>query len=183
MYLLDTSALITPFHEGRLRALGIALGYRSTDEIQRRLIGWFTKHFQLGTLVLCDSVRREVVEKPKRPEAQMIRSLENAIRILQPTGRSVQILTEITKFVYDHYLVQDVGPFLRGADPEVVSIAKAYGATVITEEHHVLPEHDGGNDRIKGKPKLPYIAFVFQVRCVSLMTLLNELPGIKDADG
>ncbi|RTI15302.1 hypothetical protein CSW27_06045 [Thermus scotoductus] len=49
--------------------------------------------------------------------------------------------------------------------------------TLITQEKHEVPQLDGVRGLIKGRPRLPYVAFAFGVRCVPLMTALLERPG------
>ncbi|MGB9860531.1 MAG: hypothetical protein ACPLQP_11405 [Moorellaceae bacterium] len=51
-------------------------------------------------------------------------------------------------------------------------MAKVHGAILVTEERHFIPERDAANGRIKGEPRLPFVAATFGVKCVGVMAVM-----------
>lgn len=173
MYLLDANALITPFHRGPLGALAKALG-KSPEEAKTHLEAWFRDGIKNGLLRLGREVRDEVLRK-RGPGYDLLKSIDGQYQLLEPTGDFFATLEEVARFVEEHYAPEDAEPFLRSADPSLVALAKVHNLALITQERHEVPQLDGARGLIKGRPRLPYVAFAFGVRCVPLMTALLEV--------
>lgn len=182
MYLLDSSSIITPFHKGQLSALSLALGHDSPDETRIWLEGWFERGFASGKLVITKEVYDEVVrrEEKRRPEQELLKRLseKGQITVLRSDsysqGEFYSVLVDVDQFVRKNYDEHQADAFLRKFDPFLVAIAKVYGATIVSEERHFLPERDGLSGTIKGEPRLPFVAWVFGVRCVPLLAILSR---------
>ncbi|BBL92758.1 hypothetical protein TthHC11_02920 [Thermus thermophilus] len=175
MYLLDANAIITPFHQGPLGALAKALG-KSPNEAKAHLEAWFRDGIKSGLLRLGREVRDEVLRK-RGPGYDLLKSLDGQYKLLEVTEVFFDALAKVAHFVREHYAPEGAEPFLRGADPTLVALAKAHNLILITQERHELPELDGVSGLMKGRPRLPYVAFAFGVRCVPLMTALLEVQG------
>ena len=179
IYLLDTSAIITPFHGGQLRALGLALGHQSILETRVWLQSWFRKGFSSGILVLAQEVYEEVVKNRKkdREEKLLLKSLKEnrKIKFLQPTNDTFQVLESIHEFVSAHYQPHQAEDFLQQVDPWLIALAKTYRATLVAEERHFIPQADLNKNQIQGNPHLPFIAWVFKVKCIGLLPALLEV--------
>ena len=180
MYLLDSSSIITPFHEGKLSALSLALGHNSPDETRIWLENWFERGFSSGKLVIAQEVYEEVMKKKKKgqPEQELLKSLSERehVTILEPDDEVYNVLSDIDQFVRRSYEPHQADVFLKKSDPILVALAKVHGATVVSEERHFLPERDGVSGLIKGEPRLPFVAGVFGVRCVPLLAILFSEP-------
>lgn len=180
-YLLDANAIITPFHEGPLRALASALSRNqelNQEEAKVVLEDWLEDGVSSGRFLIADMVQEEVLgEKGKaKPGYEALRKLKNLYKPISPTGEELALSAKVQAFVEKHFQPHDAQSFARGADPLLVAIAKARGLTIITQERHTIPEVDGSTGRVKGKPTLTYVAFAFGVRCLSLMSALVEEP-------
>ena len=175
MYLLDANAIITPFVPGFLEALAKALG-RSPEEAKAHLEAWFRDGIKSGLLRLGREVKDEILRK-RGPGHDLLKSLDGQYKLLEVTEAFFDALEKVAHFVREHYAPEDAEPFLRGADPTLVALAKVHNLTLITQERHVVPQLDGASGLITGRPRLPYVAFAFGVRCVPLMTALLEVQG------
>lgn len=182
MYLLDPSAIITPFHDGQLRALSAALKHKSLQDTQSWLENWFRRGFSSGILTISREVYEEVVEKcknkkRKRPEYSLLKDLweKKNIVILEPTGMTWNELKNIHEFVVKSYEVHQAQKFLEEKDPMLIALAKTHKVSLVAEERHFIPEVNGVHGLIKGKVHLPYIAWAFRVRCIGFLTLLQEV--------
>lgn len=179
MYLLDSSAIITPFHGGQLRALSAALKHNSLQKTQDWLEDWFRRGFSSGILVITHEVYEEVLKKKqrKRPEQVFLKDLRESsnLRILNPADNIFAVLINVHEFVEKHYEAHHAHNFLQKVDPSLVAFAKTHGATLVAEEHHFIPQVNRAQGLIAGEPRLPYVAWVFGVRCISFLTLLREV--------
>ena len=179
MYLLDSSAIITPFHRAQLRALSVALGHNSLKYTQTWLEGWFRKGFSSRDLIISQEVYGEIVNEKKRhrPEYRLLKELRQSesIKMLEPKDATWKELANIHKFVTQNYEPHQAQKFLEKNDPMLIALAKTYEVTLVAEERHFIPEVNGASSLIKGEPRLPYVAWVFGVRCISLLTLLREV--------
>lgn len=183
MYLLDASAIITPFHTSQLGALSVALRSDSIEETRQRLESWYERGFRSGDLVLAREVYEELTTikkgKPPRPEQVLLKRLWEAreIKVLEPNQEFFQVLTEIHLFVKSHFEPHQAEAFLKEgeADPILLALARVYGAKVITEERFSIPQSDGSSGLIMGKPRLPFIGSAFGVQCLSLLQILLSM--------
>jgi hypothetical protein len=180
-YLLDANAIITPFHEGPLRALASALSLNqelNQEEAKVVLEDWLEDGVSSGRFLIADMVQEEVLgEKGKaKPGYEALWKLKDGYKPISPTVEELALSAKVQAFVDKHFQPHDAQSFARGADPLLVAIAKARRLTIITQERHTIPEVDGNTGRVKGKPTLTYVAFAFRVRCLSLMSALVEEP-------
>lgn len=191
-YLLDASALITPFASSRVSSLAIVLrqyfsegkaGYQDVGDYQkdlpRKLEDWFSQGITLGRFLICKEVRDEVLKGRGRPGETLLKSLEDRYTLLKPKKSTFVQLKDVARFVEENYQTQYRDIFLKGADPILVALAKDFGLTIVTEEKHSLSQGSepvtSGKPCIIEKPRLPYVAFAFGVRCISLMTAMIEV--------
>jgi len=176
-YLLDANAIITPFHQEPLHALAFAL-HLSPEQAKEALEAWLADGVSSGRFLIADVVQEEVLgEKGKgKPGYEALSKLKDRYKPISPTGEELALLAEVQAFVEKHFQSHHAANFARGADPFLVAIAKARGLTIITQERHTIPQVDGGTGRVKEKPSLAYVAFAFEVRCLSLMSALVEVP-------
>lgn len=182
LYIPDANVLITPFHRDVLSsiALGLRVLYpdrvRNDAEAVRWMQAWFTRGFENGSLVATDQLIREVAPKDDMPK-RLVDDLkkQGRLRILLPTSATWGYLADIERFVRRQCEPQQAHDFLRGADPLLIAIAKTHGATIITLERYDVPSYDRTSGRIRGKVRLPYVAWVFGVRCISLYGALQEV--------
>lgn len=178
MYLLDASAIITPFHRAQCGSLSLALRHNNLDETYDWLKHWFEYGFSSGNLVITREVYEEVVEKGSkkvpRIEREMLKNLYVNGQIIFPhiNDDFSKVLAEIDVFARSNYEPHQAETFLKKADPELVALAKAHGFTLAAEEHHFIPQRDGANNLIKGEPRLPFIAATFKVKCKSIMAIM-----------
>lgn len=179
VYLIDSSALITPFHHGKLMALAVGLGLKSPQDAQMYLEDWFRESFARQLFWIPLEVYEEVTEKrrgkPDTPGKIILKNFGNSV-ILQPPDTFWGALAEVAKFVEEQFPREHAQSFLdsRKADPVLVALARVTKATVITEERQVIPEVNGATGKIP-KPSLPYVTFRFGERCISLMAALREI--------
>lgn len=179
MYLLDASTLITPFHLPQLQALSKALGFASPEKAKKCLQDWFFQGITSGKLRIAREVRDEVMKKKVRPEYQILKAVEGRYELLDPREDTYSFLAEAEQFIRKNYEPHQAEAFLRKPDPMLIALAKSYELTLVTEEKHTLPEVDGSTGRIKGEPRLPFVAFAFGVRCISLMAAINESSWLR----
>ncbi|MDR7489359.1 MAG: DUF4411 family protein [Armatimonadota bacterium] len=178
MHLLDSSAIITPFHGGQLKALSVALNHHSSNDTRAWLERWLEQGFSSGHLVIAQDVYKEVVERrgSGRPERDLLRRLGESgqVKVLQPTENTIAELAKIHNFIQSRYEPHQARAFLDKHDPFLVALAKTYGAVLVTEERHVIPEGDGSSGLIRGEPRLPFVAWAFGVRWVGLLQILGR---------
>ena len=181
-YLLDTSSLITPFHENQLRALANGLGLRSWEDARTWLEEWFQKGFAQGKLLLSEEVLSELKKRPEMPGYHLAQKFLSSFKPLYPTSDTLRHLKKVGEFVREHFRPEHAQAFLKvgQADPMLVALAKEKSLTLVTEEAHPLPQADG-EGKIMGRVRLPYVAFVFGIRCVPLMTALTETGDLTKA--
>lgn len=177
-YLLDASTLITPFHGGQLEALAKAFKQSSPDAARTCLEEWFERNLTSGVLRIDKSVEEEVLnlKEKGKPGVALLERLKGQYSLLQPNTNTQTILTQVGDFIRAHFEPHQEVVFFKKADPILVALAKDYGLTLVTEEKHFLPEGNGKTGKLKGEPRLPFVAFAFGVRCISLMTALVEVP-------
>ncbi|MBC7220893.1 DUF4411 family protein [Candidatus Bipolaricaulota bacterium] len=179
VYLIDSSSLITPFHQGQLKALAVGLQLPSTRDAQAHLEAWFKKGFTKGLFWVPLEVYEEVVanrkDKPAAPGTVLLRGLGKGV-ILNPPGAFFDALVEVHKFVVESFPPEHAQSFLdpKRADPVLVALARVTDSTLITEEKQVIPQVNGATGKVQ-KPSLPYVAFRFGERCISLMAALREI--------
>lgn len=166
-YILDSSSLITPFHQNQLASLALARGW-SLDEARAKLENFLSEGISQGLLRVAREVHEEVI---KGPGASFLKSMRGKYKPLEPDEETHYYAAEVSKFVRDHYEPQYEDRFARGADPYLLAYARQHGFVLVTEERGYIP---GLGQRIQGPPKLPFLAFVYKVKCISLMTLLVE---------
>jgi len=65
MYLLDSSAIITPFHGAQCDSLSLVLGHKSRKETYAWLERWYEYGFLSGNLAICQEVYDEVTKESK----------------------------------------------------------------------------------------------------------------------
>ncbi|MDR7450002.1 MAG: DUF4411 family protein [Armatimonadota bacterium] len=178
MRLLDSSAIITPFYSGQLNALKVALNHHSPAETRKWLEEWLERGFASGRLVISSEVYTEVVERatPGKPGRELLKRLResNNITVLQPTDATWAELKEIHKFIEGRYEHHQAKVFLDKHDPLLVALAKTHRAVLVTEEQNRIPEVDASTGRIKGEPRLPFVAWAFEVRWVGLLQILGR---------
>lgn len=182
-YLPDSNAIITPFEAGGLGSLtlGLQLRYpafiRGPAEALDWLEDWFTRGFKAGHLVGSEDLLDEVGRK-KDPASRLLRSLDSRglVRILRPTPGTFTYIADIERFVRAYFEPHQADDFLRSADPMFIALAKTHEATLVTVERQYIPQYDGKTRRISGKPRIPFLAWVFNVRCISFYEALQELP-------
>lgn len=177
MYLLDSSAIITPFHRAQCGALSLALGHETIDETLAWLKRWYIYGFSSGNLVVTYEIYDEVVNKCKkesRVERKILKELHKEGKITFPevNDEFYEVLVSIDGFVRRNYEPHQAETFLKKVDPNLVALAKVHGATLVVEERHFIPERDGTNGRIKGEPRLPFVAATLEVKCMSIMAIM-----------
>jgi len=180
MYLLDANAFITPFHTGQLNALAKSLRY-PPDKTKELLENWFSQGIISGKLKITRDVKDEILAK-EGPGYDLLKTLDGKYTPLIPTEQDTyKILEEIGRFVRENYEPQHASAFLdKGADPILVALAKTYNYTIITLEGHDIPQVNNYTGIIQAsKVRLPFVAFAFGVRCISLMTAFIEEPLIQ----
>lgn len=175
MYLLDSSSIITPFHAGKLKALGLGLGHSSPEETRTWLEGWYERGFSSGSLVIVREVYEEVSEKPGRPEQVLLKKLWEAgrVRILEPNDDFFTMLAKVDRFIRSRYEPHQAEVFLRKVDPTLVAMAKTHGASLVSEERYFIPNGHGSSGVIKGEPRLPFVAWAFEVNSMGLLQVLQ----------
>ncbi|MGB9860530.1 MAG: hypothetical protein ACPLQP_11400 [Moorellaceae bacterium] len=122
MYLLDSSAIITPFHQAQCEALSLALGHKTIDETHAWLKRWYVYGFSSGNLVITDDVYDEVVnksEKQPRVERDILKELQERgkITFLGVNDKFYEVLVGIDDFVRRSYERHQAEAFLKKADP------------------------------------------------------------------
>lgn len=175
-YILDASTLITPFHQGQLRALRTAKRFKSDIETVNWLENWFVRNLQSRRFFISQEVYEEVCRGKGRPGHNLLRRLDGRNAKLEPVANTFDILRDVTSFVRTYFAEQHADPFERCADPMLIALARSHGLTIITEEKHEVPQWDGGSGRLNGKPRLPFVAFAFDVKCIPLLAALRQLP-------
>lgn len=175
-YILDSSSLITPFHQKQLASLALARGW-PPDEAQTKLEDFLAKGISQGLLRVAREVHEEVMEG-KGPSADFLKSMRGKYKLLEPGEETLAYAAEVVEFVRNHYEPHYENPFADGADPYLLAYARQHGFVLVSEERSYIPGLDnpipGVNAKIQGPPKLPFLAFVYKVKCISLMTLLVE---------
>lgn len=176
-YLLDANVFITPFEVNVLRGLARLFG-TSEKEARSHVECWFRDGLTRGILLVAKEVEKEVISKNKKREdaaSRLLRGLKGDYQILEPDEKTYEVLAQVGEFVRKNYPPEKAQPFLEGADPILVALAKSHDLVLVTEERHTLPqaEKDGINS---SKPYLPHVAFAFQVRCISMLTAMLEVP-------
>jgi hypothetical protein len=85
-----------------------------------------------------------------------------------PTEEVQQVYKQVAQSVINEprYAGQYIAEFLDGADPWVISYAKALGGRVVTFEK---------SEPLSTKPKIPDVADKFNVKCIILWDVLTEL--------
>ncbi|WP_083855377.1 DUF4411 family protein [Thermaerobacter subterraneus] len=176
-YLVDANVMITPFATPSLHTLRLALGYSSTDAVVEWLKQWFTSAFTSGHLVGSRELIGEV-EKRKDVASQLIQTLADneLIRLLDPLPATFDYLTQIEAFVRAHFREHQADDFSRGYDGWYIALAKTYGIPLVTFEGLYLPQYRQDFRKIDGKVRIPFIAWVFEVECVSFYQVLSP-PG------
>lgn len=186
MYLLDSSAIIDPFRSGKLEAIHGALsgGSRANAHLDapgqtaQYLEKWFEEGFTKGRLVISEEVYEEVVKQAKTgsPGREFLQRLRNdgKVKILEPTEATYSVLRGINGFVRRYYEDHHAEGFLKKHDPMLIALAKSHGAALVSEERNCIPEVDVTTGRVKGEPRLPFVAWAMEVKCVGLLQVLGE---------
>ncbi|MBE3576256.1 MAG: DUF4411 family protein [Limnochordales bacterium] len=183
-YLIDSNVLITSFYGGVLPSLALGLRSRypsigrSAAQASKWLEEWFIQGFRSGQLVGSDGLIRELKVKKDRV-SQLLQALERQglIQILSPTPNTFSYVADICQFVLNNFEVQQDDTFLRGEDPMFVALAKTHKATLVTLEKHTIPGYDRVKKKIVGPVRIPFVAWAFGVRCISLYQAFDELAG------
>ena len=181
-YLPDANAVITPFHHGPLGSLMVgllekrAITYGNASEAERWLKDWFCRGFETGSLVTTADIVTEVTEKDDVP-GRLFRDLSarGRLTVLSPTAATFYHLSSIETVLRARFEPQHANDFSNSADPMLLALAATYGATVITLERHVVPEYDLQTGKVKGKVRIPYLAWVLGIRCVPLYQALEAV--------
>lgn len=182
LYIPDTNVLITPFHRDVLSSIAAGLRVLYPDRVRndveavRWMQSWYTRGFESGSLIATDQLIREL--DPKNDVSRRLvddLKKQGRLRILRPTSVTWGYLADIERFVRRQCVPQQAHDFLRGADPVLIAIAKTHGATIITLESYEVPRYDRASGRIGGKVRLPYVAWVFGVQCISLYGALQDV--------
>ncbi len=182
LYLPDSNALITSLRGGGLESLRMGLEARYPSEVRNQaearqwLERWFERGFRNGCLVGTEELFEEVGRKHD-PASLLLRRLKSCglIRILPPKPETFEHLALIEQFVRRRFDAHQADDFLKSSDPMFIALAKTHGATLITLESHGVPQYDRARGRIGGRPRMPYVAWVFDVRCISLYQALQEI--------
>lgn len=176
-YLLDTSSIVTPFHDGKLNSLRVGMNHASLSETEGFLWNWFSNAFGTQCLVGCDELFVEVSKKDDAAKRLMNQLREEGcIMTLSPEPKTFAYLEDITRFVQAHFEAHQADEFLKGNDPMLIALAKTHEVGIVTEERLPIPEYDSKAGKIKGKVPLPYVAWAFGVPCVPLSYVLLVLP-------
>ncbi|QIA26693.1 DUF4411 family protein [Thermaerobacter sp. PB12/4term] len=174
-YLVDANVMITPFATPSLHTLRLVMGHSSTDAVADWLKQWFLTAFTNGHLVGSRELISEV-QKRKDIASQFARTLADneLIRLLDPLPETFNYLAQIEKFVRAHFRQHQVDEFSRGYDGWYIALAKTYGIPLVTFEGFSLPQFHQGLGKIDGKVRIPFIAWVFEVKCVSFYQVLSR---------
>ena len=182
LYLPDSNALITPLQEGELGSLHLGLHSRHPSDVRDHvqalswLETWFERGFMNGCLVAIEELLQEVGRKQDAASRLLARlKARQLIRLLEPTDVTFDYLARIEQFVREKFTSHQADEFLKSSDPMFIALAKTHGATLITLERHSIPQYNGTTGKIQGKTRVPYVAWVFGVRCISLYQALDEV--------
>lgn len=181
-YLPDANAVITPFKDGPLGSLMVGLLVKheirngTTLEAQRWLQEWFRQGFEKGNLVATADVVSEVTKKDDVP-GRLLKDLSSrgSLIVLRPTPRTLSHLATIESVIRARFEPQHADDFSNSADPMLLALAATYGATVVTLERHVVPEYDPRAGKVKGKVRIPYLAWILGIPCVPLYQALEAV--------
>lgn len=80
----------------------------------------------------------------------------------------MSLISDIHEFVSTNYEPHQASQFLLEEDPMFIALAKTHQVTLITVENHNIPQYDHDKKKIMGKVRIPFLAWVFGVRCISL---------------
>lgn len=182
-YLLDSNAIITPFHAAVSASLTLGLKVRAPAAIESTALAdrwvedWLSRGFQSGNLVASEGLITEVRGKKDRA-SKLLQTLrkKGLIQILIPTQETLSLISDIHEFVSTNYEPHQASQFLLEEDPMFIALAKIHQATLITAENHNIPQYDHDKKKIMGKVRISFLAWVFGVRCISLYQAFDELP-------
>lgn len=145
---------------------------------------WFFDGFSNGSLVASEELLEEVCQRGKKDVAsRLIETLDQdgLLRVLTSNSDTFAHIAGIEAFVREHFEPQHADVFLRGKDGLLIALAKTHRVGIITLERYGVPQFNSATGKIKGKVPLPYVAWAFGVRCISLFQAFLDLPQKETA--
>lgn len=162
-YLFDSDSFINPSRHSHRFSRGTRLWDFLEQKAQEHIIG-------SPAVVL--NLELTHTDKSKADELEKWAMKLDGILFLPPDDLIQTYYAQIVQSVntnpqYDRFQIE---PFLRKADPWVIAYAKAYGGKVVTFE---------SSKPLQKKPKIPDVAELFDVKCIDIWDVLDEL-GYED---
>jgi hypothetical protein len=162
-YWFDSDSFITPSRTSHR----FSRGTRLWDFLEQK-----AREHIIGSPAIVLDLELTHTDKSKADELEKWARKLDGILFLPPND-SVQIYyAQIVQAVNANpqYKVFETQAFLAKADPWVIAYAKAYGGKVVTFER---------SKPLQRKPKIPDVAEPFEVKCLDIWDVLDEL-GFKD---
>jgi hypothetical protein len=162
-YWFDSNSFITPSRTSHKFCRGTRLWDFLEDKAQNHIIGSPSVVLSLE-LIHSDPKKIDELENwAKKLDGILFLPPDKIVQ--QYYAKIVQAVNENTQ-----YNVYEKPPFLSKADPWVIAYAKAYDGKVVTLE---------SSKPFQKKPKIPDVAKVFDVHCITIWDALDEL-GFTD---
>ncbi len=178
---VDINCLISSLGPPPSRALALASGLDHAcfqDRLRRVLL----EAFRSGTLIATKALRDDLSSKSGL-DGQGKHLVNTFLAELQKLGvhfesiksEDSDLIGELTEAVQGAFEEQHADGFLRGNDYQYIVIARRLDAFLATTESQAVPHIQRNQNKIAGKPKIPYIAWRFGVRTVGLYYVLQHL--------
>lgn len=162
-YWFDSDSFITPSRTSHKFSRGTRLWDFLAQQAKNQVIG-------SPSIVL--SLELTHTESKKADDLEKWAKKLDGVLFLPPDNSIQLCYTQIVQAVNDNsqYKVYETQLFLAKADPWVIAYAKACGGKVVSFEC---------SKPLQKKPKIPDVAASFDVKCVNLWDILDEL-GFQD---
>lgn len=138
--------------------------------------------FENGILIATEALKKELGDKSgklgrgKEAAASFINGLEaNGVKFESAVPEDAKVIEKLNQIVREDFEAHQADGFLRGKDCEYIAVAKRLGASLATLESQSVQEFDPRRGKIRGKPRIPYIAWRLGVRTVGLYYVLQQL--------
>jgi hypothetical protein len=180
-FVVDANCLISVL----VPATGKTLALKDPEDHEiwlSRLRKQLVRAFSSGILIATEALKEELAGRAgtrgRGKEATEIFIAElktNGVRFHQIEPRDQEIITQLDELVRKDFDDYQADSFLRGNDIKYVAVALRMQALLATLESQAVPEFDPRSAKIKGKPKIPYVAWRLGVQTVGLYYVLQHL--------
>lgn len=176
-YLPDSNVFITTLgNRNSITSISFGLKHSSPNDTLDWIRQWFMLGFERGVLVSANEVFDDLRSKKDRVYHFLL-DLRNRglIEIVKPEEETDDYIREIHQFVQRCFTTEEAHEFLTSTDIYLLALAKTHDLTLITLESHVIPQANLRTRKIQGKVRIPYVAWVFGVRCVPIYVAFREI--------